>query len=135
MSISLGIDFSKSLHNYFESNNNLKYYVKNIFHSLKNSGKYPYIYHKVNGIKNIDTRFLKTYEVEAEINLYSRDSKLEDIKIIISTIEESLANFSSITLPFKFISGKISKAEFSISNDLLTNRVRINFISLIQERG
>ena len=124
MSISLGIDFSNSLHNYFESNNSLKRNVKNIFHSLKNSGKYPYIYNRVNNIKNIDTRFIKTYEVEAEINLYTRDSKLEDIKIIISII-----------LPFKFISGKISEAEFSVSNDLLTNRVRINFISLIQGRG
>lgn len=135
MSISLGIDFNNCLHNYFESNNSLKRYVKNIFHSLKNSGKYPYIYHKVNSIKNIDTRFLKTYEVETEINLYTRDSKLEDIKIIISSIEESLANFPSIILPFKFISGKISEAEFLVSNDLLTNRVRINFISLIQGRG
>lgn len=134
MSISISLEFQNELQKIFESNLLLTNHVKNIFQSLKQSTKYPYIFHKVNQINILPSAIYATYEITGEINIYSRESSSSDIKLIISLIEEAILSLNDKLLRFRFICGKIIQAEFTTSHDQITNRVQMIFSCSIQER-
>jgi hypothetical protein len=135
MSTSLSIDFQLKMQQRLQSDLIISDKVKNIHQSLKHSGKYPYIYHRINNIKLYNASFVNTYEIQGEVNIYYRDTSLIDIKILVKQVESIISNFSETTLSFKYISGRAVEADFSNSHDHITSRVQILFLCLLQERA
>lgn len=134
MSISLSIEFQEQLQKLLEGNNLLTNYVKQIFQTLKQGTKYPYIFHKINEVNILPSSNFNIYEISGEINIYFRDSSQKDLKTIINLVEESISSLKDKFMQFKFICGKVIKAEFTSSHDLLTNRIQMIFLCSIQER-
>jgi hypothetical protein len=135
MSTSLAIDFQQKLQQLLCADQYIFEKVRNIHQTLRHSGKYPYIYHRIGNIKLHNASFVNTYQMDGEVNIYYRETSIVEIKNIIKRVENIIANFSEAALPFKFISGRVVETDFSNSNDQITSRVQILFSSLVQERA
>ncbi|MDX1924423.1 MAG: hypothetical protein SFT91_04305 [Rickettsiaceae bacterium] len=135
MTLSIALDFHDEMQNMLTSNEELTSYVRNIFPYLQNCSKYPYIFHKVLSINLVESCHQDTYEVHGEVNLYIRESSATQIKNIIYLLEESVKNMQNADLPFKCISARIFNSEFLPSHDMLTCRIKNDFIATIRPRG
>ncbi len=133
MSISLALDFQQNLHRSMDSDEELKSMVSNIYQSIKQYSKYPYILQHVNKVKLLKHR-INSYEMEGEINIYIRESNFGNFKNIISRIEAVFYLQRNLET-YSYISGRIIDAEFIPSQDLMTTRFKMGYQSLIQGRA
>ncbi|MDX1917248.1 MAG: hypothetical protein SFT68_04615 [Rickettsiaceae bacterium] len=131
MNISIVVDFHELIHKSLSENQELAAKLQGIFKELDSSTKYPYLYHKVTSFK-LDTDSLYTYEVEGEVNLYTRTPSDEEVKQILYLIEKSITTPSGFFLSFKLISSKIFQVEFINSADEITTRIKLKYLSLVQ---
>ncbi|MDX2050661.1 MAG: hypothetical protein SFT93_05800 [Rickettsiaceae bacterium] len=134
MSISIALDFQAHMQSVLENTESLSLLVKHISHSVKPATKYPYIYHKFKNISVSDDLRSGIYDVEYEVNIYSRDIQVSLLKRIIKTIENKIIKIEINAASFIVISSKISNYEIIPSNDLVTLRSKIIFFSSIKPR-
>ena len=131
MTISIVIDFHAIMHNHLTHNQELASKLKGILYSPQNYNKYPHIFHKIISIKS-DNHSLKTYEIEGEINLFTREVANEEIKQILGLIEDIVVNIPANVRQFKCISAKVVYIEFMNSADEITSKARLQYFALIQ---
>lgn len=133
MGLSLSVEFQQNFYRLLEADEELKLLVGDVYQTVKQTAKYPYILQRVTSAKLIQSNGPSIYEIGGEINIYLRDKTFSNFKRIINRIEEIFIKNEDHLASYIYISGKINEAEFGYSQDMITTKIKLGYQVLIQD--
>ncbi len=134
MGLAISVEFQQNFYRLLEEDRELKLLVGEVHQTVKQATKYPYILQRVTSAKLIQSNKPSLYEISGEINVYLRDKTFSHFRIIISRIEKIFYKHQEHLASYIFISGKINDAEFGYSQDMITTKINLGYMALIQDK-
>lgn len=125
-------DFLNKIYNLVEGSAEIKAQVQGVYFSINPSPSYPFIYINVVKIEDRSTYVKHQYELEVEISIFFRDRHLQKHLKLANMINDVLATgkFEGC----KLLGLKKQNIILSNSQDMLTRKLAINYLSTIRQK-
>jgi hypothetical protein len=127
-------DFQINLYKILAENSELQKIVNNIYFSVVQDAKYPFLLINILKISNNSKFNQSIYDIEFEICIFARDKNnsilISIAKLIIAILEIKVATFED----YMIIGIKPSEITFNSSQDLVTHKMGIHYKTILRER-
>lgn len=133
MSLNFIHDFQRKLHSVLSKNHNVRKQVQNIYLSVVQDGKYPFLLINVQKASDLSRYEEFIYEIDFEICAFSRDHKQSSLLPLANDISTCLTPKECAFEQYLVAGLKLIDISFQKAGDLLSNKLTMNYKALIKK--
>lgn len=133
MAVNFIQDFQIAIYKLLSDDRDIRLSVDKIYLSVVHDAKYPFILINILQIKNLSKLFQNIYQLEFEISAFARDKNHGLFNILAERISNILTNNACRLQNYVVAGIKLCNINFQRSNDLITNKLVINYQALLKE--
>ncbi|WP_395477204.1 hypothetical protein [Rickettsia endosymbiont of Pantilius tunicatus] len=112
------------------NDNDIKTKVNKIYFSIVQDAKYPFLLINILNVNDISTKVQNIVQLEFEICIFTNDKNRNMALKLASAIEDKIKHYS-----FENVAGiKANKIEFQTSKDLVSNKLVMNYQTLLKQK-
>ena len=133
MSLTFISDFQKYIYKILSENSEINKRVKKIYFGIIQDGKYPAILVDITQADNKSFRDNDIYSIEMQISVFGKDKHHKLLISIGDEIVNALKNAEAFFTKYQILGLNAHNILFSKANDLVLNKLEINYKSMIRQ--
>ena len=133
MSIKFVDQFHRKIYEILSENKNVRSEVQNIYLSISQDGKYPFILIDIINVNDLSRYDDFIFEIGFEISIFARDRNKGKLLSIANDISTCLTAESCGFQQYLVAGLKVKSLEFQKAGDMLLDKLTMNYQSLIKK--
>ena len=127
-------DFLDKIYNLIETSKAIRQEVEGVYLSINPNPLYPFVFIKICQIDDFSNYIKYRYELKLDILIFFRDKHTQKYLKIADMINQALDIKNFTLCDYKVLGLKKQNIIFDKSNDALTTKLTINYLTTIREK-